>query len=447
MGTIMVILASFVSVCGVNLQKMAHNRNQALPREARKPMGKDWLWWCGMVLMFGGSLLDLIALPFVPQSRVSALGAAGIVANVVITPLFLKERPTRYDLIGCLICTAGCTVATLFGASNEPDLTSDCLLSYFKASPFVVYISVITLLLCTLMYFIEGFRRKKNAVIAAGVTDVFETRWVADNWDKVAAITDYPGSEWFIFLHRGPQFYPSVHAGLAGMAGAQSIMLAKAVLIFLGNIISGPDNAKSAGLLVAFLLPFGLCLWLQIAYLNIALKIYPDALFVLPVYQSFWIVFGIASGLIYYQEYLELSGTQTAMFSAGVLLSLAGVAVLAQRKSKPKRPAALLQADVDPEVLVRDGESAERLSEGSSKTSMLSELDHPIARLESIAWFSEFVLPNYSVPTNVEDDLIHPNGRRSSRSLTVPKVKKIQPLTTEVGEHDAADGHYSKSFA
>ena len=112
--------------------------------------------------------------------------------------------------------------------------------------------------------------------------------------------------------------------------------------------------------------------------------------------------------------------------------------MLAQRKSKPKRPAALLQADVDPEVLVsslpgafvlpsrlavdqvRDGESAERLSEGSSKTSMLSELDHPIARLESIAWFSEFVLPNYSVPTNVEDDLIHPNGRRSSRSLTVP---------------------------
>ena len=80
--------------------------------------------------------------------------------------------------LSCLLCQ-------LFGASNEPDLTSDCLLSYFQATPFVIYISVITLLLCTLMYFIEGFRRKKNAVIAAGVTDVFETRWVADNWDKV----------------------------------------------------------------------------------------------------------------------------------------------------------------------------------------------------------------------------------------------------------------------
>ena len=107
--------------------------------------------------------------------------------------------------------------------------------------------------------------------------------------------------------------------------------------------------------------------------------------------------------------------------------------MLAQRKSKPKRPAALLQADVDPEVLVsrltgafvllsclaadqvRNGESAERLGDSFSKTSMSgSELDHPIA------WFSEFVVPNYSVPTNVEDDLIHPNGRRSSRSLNVP---------------------------
>ena len=58
----------------------------------------------------------------------------------------------------------------------------------------------------------------------------------------MASITDYPGSKWFIFLHRGPQFYPSVHAGLAGMAGAQSIMLAKAVLIFLGHAVSGPDK-------------------------------------------------------------------------------------------------------------------------------------------------------------------------------------------------------------
>lgn len=34
----------------------------------------------------------MAALPFVPQSRVAALGATGIVANVIITPLFLGEK-------------------------------------------------------------------------------------------------------------------------------------------------------------------------------------------------------------------------------------------------------------------------------------------------------------------------------------------------------------------
>ena len=44
--------------------------------------------------------MDMLALPFVPQSRVAVLGSVAMVANVVITPVFLKEQLTTYDLAG-----------------------------------------------------------------------------------------------------------------------------------------------------------------------------------------------------------------------------------------------------------------------------------------------------------------------------------------------------------
>lgn len=444
MGTIMVIAASFVSVCGVNVQKLAHNRNQARPPEERRAMAKDWLWWSGMLLMLAGSLLDLVALPFVPQSRVSALGAAGIVANVIVTPLFLKERVSPFDIAGCAVTTVGCTVACIFGASAEPSLSSNCLLEYFAAEPFIIYAVIILLLLVLLMYLIEGFRRKKNAVIAAGLVHeqnhVFDTRWAHHNQDRVMSVIEYPGRRCFLYLpNRGPQFYPTVHVALAGIAGAQSIMLAKAVLIFLGNVFSGPQRAKSGGLLMLFLVPFAACLWLQVTFLNIALKIYPDALFVLPVYQSFWIVFGIASGLIYYQEYRQISNLGIGMFTTGVLVSLAGVAILSKRKSRSHLGSAPQttadKQDWEAEAAV-DLNHSDEPPEYFPKASMETDLEEiPIMFYSAIV-----TAANYSVPTTAEDEDFHLSGRRSSKSLYIP-TSRIEPL-----KQKPDDTEYSRSF-
>eukprot|EP00658_Telonema_sp_P-2_P036166 TRINITY_DN26213_c0_g1_i1.p1 TRINITY_DN26213_c0_g1~~TRINITY_DN26213_c0_g1_i1.p1 ORF type:complete len:545 (-),score=93.48 TRINITY_DN26213_c0_g1_i1:96-1730(-) len=416
MGTVMVIAASFVSVCGINVQKLAHNLNQGKAKEDRISMVKDIRWWGGFLLMVGGSLLDLIALPFVPQSRVSALGASGIVANVIITPLFLKETPTRYDWIGCGVVTAGCTLATIFGASTEPDLTAHCLLEFFTAPAFVVYFLIITLMLCGLMYLIEGFRRKKNAVIAAQLTenDVFQTKWACEHRDQVDSVIQYQGRRLFWYgSARGPTFYPVVHAGFAGIAGAQSIMLAKAVLILLKDAFSGSGYAGL--LLVAFLVPFALCLWLQITFLNIGLKIYPDALFVLPVYQSFWIVFGIASGLIFYQEYKDLTPFGYAMFFLGVAISLVGVAILSKRTSRARAP---FVSGLEKPWCDEDGNELVMGSDEISdfeRSEKLVQYEHSIMALPAI--LSTLLPPRYAVPVAVEDDFENDVNRRKSKSV------------------------------
>lgn len=333
MGTGMVIVASFISCFGVNLQKWAHNKNKELPLHERRPMVANWRWWSGMICMILGSLFDLAALPFIPQSRVAALGATGIVANVIITPLFLGEKLTKHDIIGCGVVCVGCTVACIFGAASEPDIDSTCLLSYFTAGMFVTYFCTLTVALLILFYFIRGFQLVERQLIAGKhcPNDNFDCCWAADHEDiclKYAGEEIYP----FVYITRfGAPFYPFLVAAFGGAAGANSIMFAKAVLIFAKNMVKG--HAASAGYLFGFFIPFGGCLFLQITFMNKALHIYPDALFVLPIYQSFWIVLGIGAGLIFYQEYEQLGGLDIFWFSVGIIISLVGVQILSLRNS------------------------------------------------------------------------------------------------------------------
>eukprot|EP01064_Diplonema_japonicum_P030888 TRINITY_DN5366_c0_g1_i1.p1 TRINITY_DN5366_c0_g1~~TRINITY_DN5366_c0_g1_i1.p1 ORF type:complete len:461 (+),score=48.11 TRINITY_DN5366_c0_g1_i1:32-1384(+) len=338
MGTILVVVASFISCFGVNLQKWAHNINESKLPENRKPMLKNWRWWLGILAMILGSVMDMAALLFVPLSRVAALGASTIVANIIITPIFLKEKLTHHDFIGCIVTVIGTAVACYFGAGAESDLDSACLLSYFREPLFIMYGLLVALFLLVLFYFIEGFRRLNSNAKTQGLIGGpdqppdLETVWIHDNLETVAQI---PRDKYFVFVTSwGPQFYPCVHAVYAGTIGAQSVMFAKAVLIFLKNSIKNEETTNSVLYLFLFLVPTVFCLWNQIKYLNEALKIYCDAIFVLPVYQALWICTGIASGLIFYKEYNSVKGYKSGLFVGGIVVALLGLGILANRKSR-----------------------------------------------------------------------------------------------------------------
>ena len=179
MGTLLVLGASFISCFGVNLQKLAHNKNTARVLEERKNMYLMWQWWLGIIAMVMGSVMDMAALPFVPLSRVAALGASTMVANIIITPLFLKETLTKHDLCGCALAVAGTVIACLFGAGKEHAVSSPCLLSYFSAPLFVLYATVVTILLAFLYYHIICFKKKQRAMVNAGIIeDTLECVWV-----------------------------------------------------------------------------------------------------------------------------------------------------------------------------------------------------------------------------------------------------------------------------
>eukprot|EP01062_Namystynia_karyoxenos_P071475 TRINITY_DN669_c0_g1_i1.p1 TRINITY_DN669_c0_g1~~TRINITY_DN669_c0_g1_i1.p1 ORF type:complete len:443 (+),score=152.47 TRINITY_DN669_c0_g1_i1:77-1405(+) len=345
-GTMLVIGASFVSCFGVNLQKWAHNHRSSLPVAQRRSIYRCWRWWLGMLAMIVGSLMDVAALPFVPLSRVAALGSSSLVANIIITPMFLKERISKHDVAGCAVAVAGTTTACMFGAVQEPQLDGDCLLQYLLEPLFLWYISGVAGFLVVLAFLMEGFRRRQRGAELAGLvggTDqpaALECVWAHDN---LSALRQVPDDRNFPYVTRcGPQFYPTVYAAFAGTAGAQSIMLAKASMVFVAQLLARKTPLRSLTLLLAFLPPTAFCLWGQIHFLNEALRIYCDAIFVLPIYQAFWVTAGIASGLIFYQEYRRVPRRHIELFCLGVATCLAGLFILSRRKTKGSRVAAAM---------------------------------------------------------------------------------------------------------
>merc|ERR1712194_466656 len=73
------------------------------------------------------------------------------------------------------------------------------------------------------------------------------------------------------------------------------------------------------------------CLLSQITILNTGLSKF-NALLMVPVYQSFWIIFSVLGGIIYFQEYRSMHVYSTIFFLTGILTTLAGVSYLLRKR-------------------------------------------------------------------------------------------------------------------
>ena len=350
LGDSLVVLACFMSCVGVNLQKWAHNHNEKLAADKRSSMYLSGRWWAGIGMMILASLMDLAALPLIPLSRVAALGSTTLVANVMLTPWFQRERLTRHDIVGCIMTVVGSASASYFGATRQADFNQEVLLSLITAPLFIHYTIAVVILVMIYLYLIDGFNQMEDELKRRGVLggvdqpEVLECVWAFDNLDEVVAamadgdapLTDSPTThikpkQRFV-LKFGPQFYPTVHASLGGLLGGHSIMFAKSTIVLANEFYDSLSIITLALTLVG--LGFTLLTILgQVHYLNKGLRIYKDVLFVLPVYQACWVVSGVASGLIYYQEYLRIPQSDLWFFVLGVAITLSGLLVLGMRKS------------------------------------------------------------------------------------------------------------------
>eukprot|EP00941_MAST-03F_sp_MAST-3F-sp1_P001895 g1895.t1 len=119
---------------------------------------------------------------------------------------------------------------------------------------------------------------------------------------------------------------------LSGLIGAQDVLFAKAFAELVKSTFRGNNQLiyLSTWLIVFMMVA---CVFAQLHFLAMALKHF-DAVYVVPVFQCFFISGSIVAGAVYYREFEEFSFLQGLMFLIAVGVTLIGVFLLSQRSIK-----------------------------------------------------------------------------------------------------------------
>ena len=195
------------------------------------------------------------------------------------------------------------------------------------------------------------------------------------------------------------------YAALSGIVGSQSVLFAKCAGTMLVDTFRGRSVFAVhlwSWLIVALL---GSTVTFQIHFLNEGLRLYPSS-YVIPVYQSFWVLCSVGGGLIFFGEYAGVMDEwgSAVGFPLGVLIAVAGVYVLSQRASteeeqeeqgameREEDSSGATQAE-EMDIDAMDGEEQQRKrwewkqragteeDDGGRRANALARLSRPIAQL------------------------------------------------------------------
>lgn len=117
-------------------------------------------------------------------------------------------------------------------------------------------------------------------------------------------------------------------AALSGITGAQNILFAKSISTLM--IVHFSENGNFFVCLETYIII--LCLvgsiFFQLRWLNSGLSHF-SALHIIPVFQAFWILFGVIGGLVVFGEYQQMKGFYERLyFGCGVFITICGVLYL-----------------------------------------------------------------------------------------------------------------------
>lgn len=266
------IIAVLVSVSAAFINNIGVNF-QKLYYKQNQPI----LWMVGMVAITSASILDFTALSFAPQSVVAPIGSLTIVSNAIIAPLMHKEKLTFRVGVYTLIVFAGCLTSVL-SASHENTIhhTKDVSGMLSSATSAGYMIGLLTALAFSLNY-----------------ADSFST-WLP--------------------------------ALISAIFGSLSVTSAK---ILNNSVVYDRELDEKLVMVMAFQV---VLVGMQLIWLNIALSL-ADALLVVPVFTSSWIIFTAISGGMMYGEFNKFTSTQAVLFPLGIATCCFGVTGLVRNSA------------------------------------------------------------------------------------------------------------------
>ncbi|GMI39787.1 hypothetical protein TeGR_g1166 [Tetraparma gracilis] len=142
------------------------------------------------------------------------------------------------------------------------------------------------------------------------------------------------------------KIHPLSCSALSGCLGAQSILCAKSVAEMIKESFkeSGENQfAKPLSWVIVIFMVF--FIFSQIHWLARGLESF-DAVYIVPVFQCFFISVAVIGGAVYFREFDEMSDFNRIMFFFGLSILLVGVYLLSQRDMSKLKPRARFRAQV-----------------------------------------------------------------------------------------------------
>ena len=334
----------------------AHNHKNADDAAASINYTRQLTWQCGLALVIVGSLFDFAALAFASQSLIAPLGSLTLVSNVFLAPLLLKEKLSRRDVVCTLVIVVGAALAVSCASHDDSTQSVSAMFSNFLRIQFIAYAALVVL----------------SVVVLRVIT------WKAAALRKRAHTSREAAKRY----QAGMKYHRFGYAAAAGIMGAQSVLFAKCTSTLFRTMIAGDGVMFVYPGTYGVLLGLGVTIFFQIRWLNSGLRLFP-ALYVVPVFQSFWILVSVISGMVFFQEYHGVldQPLQACGFCFGIFLTIGGVYVLSQKAGQdgPQESASDAMAADDAEASL--DKAARRHSLSSSSSSFEPQLhQHPRSR-------------------------------------------------------------------
>ena len=289
---------SFAAAIGVNIQKLSMTKEEAKQLNLRRSPFLQPLWCFGMAIIILDAIGDFVFIGMAPQSLLAPLGSLGLGWNFILAPIFhTGEKVTKGIVTATIIIYIGTITTVSYAAGSAESYNTPKIIELSKNSQFI-------------MYFILCITFQSCMSLLA-------------YYDKI---------------HKGSGYYCS----MAGCFGGYTMVFAKSSSELLKYSITNhsllhdwiPTNNPIPLLLVTCMI---LSVFVQMTLFNTALAKY-EALVVGPIYQSFWNMFSITGGLLFFQEIKYMTLFDRIMYASGLCISLFGVILLVRQRRRSLLP-------------------------------------------------------------------------------------------------------------
>ncbi|KAJ0408458.1 hypothetical protein ATCC90586_008396 [Pythium insidiosum] len=155
------------------------------------------------------------------------------------------------------------------------------------------------------------------------------------------------------------RIHPVIYPALSGIFGAQSVLFAKSAIELIKTTAGGSNQFATFG---TYAITFSMftCVFLQIHWLAHGLQSF-DAVFVVPVFQCFFISVSIFGGGVYFKEFSSMSSMALGMFFFGAGVTLSGVFLLSQREMNKLSPKGRFRACVKAVIFIKRTQKARKM--------------------------------------------------------------------------------------